>query len=112
MLAKTRTEKPTASCGSKVVTSAGVMTVSVPPRPSLVLLLGTLLVISRPAVVATQPPIMDAQAACRELLGSTRMTEEGRRGLRQLLESGQAPDVMDRLIHLALGSGEGDVMKG
>src|SRR5581483_2578632 len=31
MLAKTRTEKPSARCGSKVVTSDGVTTVRVPP---------------------------------------------------------------------------------
>jgi hypothetical protein len=62
--------------------------------------------------VATQPPIMDAQAACRELLGTTRMTEGGQRGLRQLLESGKAPDIMDRLTHIALASGEANVLNG
>jgi hypothetical protein len=81
-------------------------------RIALTALLGFLVVTGWPADVATQSPVIDAQAACRELFGSTRMTEEGRRGLRQLLETGKAPDIMDRLIHLALSSGEGEVLKG
>jgi hypothetical protein len=32
--------------------------------------------------------------------------------LRTSVLSGKAPDVMDRLIHLALSGGEGDVLKG
>jgi hypothetical protein len=81
-------------------------------RIAFAALLGLLLVAGSPTLVATQQPHIDADVACRELFGSTRMTEAGRRGLRQLLESGKAPDVMDRLIHLALSGGEGEVLQG
>jgi hypothetical protein len=54
----------------------------------------------------------DPQAACVALLQGQRITAEGRKLLQEFMGSDKAPALMDRLIHLAQGVGNGDVEAG
>jgi hypothetical protein len=62
--------------------------------------------------VAGQAPPVDPQAACAKLLEGQRITDEGRQAIRQLMRSERAPEVMDRLMHLAREVGNGEVEAG
>jgi hypothetical protein len=54
----------------------------------------------------------DRAEACRELIQASRITEEGRRSLQQVMRGDRAPELMDRLMHLARALGGGDVNAG
>lgn len=65
------------------------------------------------AVPAQQPAPGDPrEAACRQLIERSRMTDKGQELLQRLMRTTEAPDVMDRLINLANSVGGGDVVAG
>lgn len=64
------------------------------------------------AGVQAQQQDADPEAACRLIVQRSRMTDDGRRAMQELMRSTQAPDLMDRLMHLAKSVGNGDVTAG
>ena len=59
-----------------------------------------------------RPGTADPQAACVALLEGQQITAEGRKAIREFIGSERAPALMDRLVHLAKGAGNGDVEAG
>jgi len=62
--------------------------------------------------VVSQAPPIDPQTACASLLEGRGITDDGRQAMRQFMRSERAPEVMDRLMHLALAQGQGNVEAG
>jgi hypothetical protein len=78
------------------------------------LFLATLLTAAVVATAGAQAPAPDAdpQAACQKAVQRARMTDDGRRRLQELMKSPKAPDLMDRLMHMADSAGSGDLVAG
>jgi hypothetical protein len=70
------------------------------------------LVLSPIALASAQGSRDDRAEACRELIQASRITEEGQRSLQQVMRGARAPELMDRLMHLARALGGGDVNAG
>ncbi len=64
-----------------------------------------------PTARAQQAPA-DPQAACVEMMQGGGMSEEGRRAMQDLLQSGRAAKLMDGMMRMARQMGNGDVMAG
>jgi hypothetical protein len=64
------------------------------------------------AGVQAQQQDADPDAACRLVVQRSRMTDDGRRSMQELMRSAKASDLMDRLMHLAKSVGNGDVTAG
>ncbi|HEV8674671.1 MAG TPA: hypothetical protein VGX21_11540 [Methylomirabilota bacterium] len=54
----------------------------------------------------------DPQAACTDMLQGHGMGEDGRQAMQELMRSGKAPELMDRMMQMARRMGNGDVMVG
>lgn len=64
------------------------------------------------AGVQAQQQDADPDAACRLVVQRSRMTDDGRRSMQELMRSAKAAGLMDRLMHLAKSVGNGDVPAG
>ena len=64
------------------------------------------------AGVQAQQQDADPDAACRLIVQRSRMTDDGRRSMQELMRSTKAADLMDRLMHLAKSVGNGDIPAG
>jgi hypothetical protein len=53
-----------------------------------------------------------AEQSCEQLVQGSGMTEQGRKGIQELMGSGRAPQLMDRMMQLAKGLGNGDTVAG
>ena len=65
-----------------------------------------------PGTARAQGAGAERAEACRELIQASRITEDGRRSLQQLMRGDRTPELMDRLMHLARALGGGDVNAG
>jgi hypothetical protein len=59
------------------------------------------------APLSAQSKDQASRQTCDRLVHGSRMTDEGRRAFQELLTSGRAPELLDRLLHLAKGTGNG-----
>src|SRR5262245_61361121 len=53
-----------------------------------------------------------SRQACEQLAQGSRMTDTGRAAVQELLKSGRAPEVMDKLLQVAKAMGNGDTLAG
>jgi hypothetical protein len=65
-----------------------------------------------PGTAGAQGAGAERAEACRELIQASRITDDGRRSLQQLMRGDRTPELMDRLMHLARALGGGDVNAG
>lgn len=54
----------------------------------------------------------DATAACMDMMQGAGVTEEGKRTMREFMQSDRAPQAMPKMMEMARRMGDGDVMVG
>lgn len=54
----------------------------------------------------------DAPAACKEMMQGAGVTEEGKKAMREFMQSDRAPQAMATMMEMARRMGNGDVMLG
>jgi hypothetical protein len=60
----------------------------------------------------TEEPTKDAKTACMEMMQSSGTTDEGRKAMREFMESPEAPQAMNNMMEMAQRMGNGDLMLG
>jgi hypothetical protein len=64
------------------------------------------------APLSAQSKDQPSRQTCDQLVEGSRMTDEGRCAFQEFLPSGRAPELLDRLLHLAEGTGNGGPIAG
>ena len=79
------------------------------------LVLGTTVMAQQPKAPGESPrggDTKDAQTACTEMMQGSGTTEEGRKAMREFMQSAKAPQAMSNMMHMAWRMGNGDPMLG
>lgn len=67
---------------------------------------------NRPAEPKSGEPNKDAQTTCMDMMQGSGMTDEGKKAMREFMQSPKAPQAMNNMMEMARRMGNGDAMLG
>jgi hypothetical protein len=67
---------------------------------------------NRPAEPKSAEPNKDAQTTCMDMMQGSGMTDEGKKAMREFMQSPKAPQAMNNMMEMARRMGNGDAILG
>jgi len=67
---------------------------------------------NRPAKPKSAEPNKDAQTTCMDMMQGSGMTDEGKKAMREFMQSPKAPQAMNNMMEMARRMGNGDAILG